>query len=113
MLYYTTINKEERMTDYEYRLARAKILREQVTAERLGCKRVIADCKHRLQELETKRFKESKRSCRYDSPSIGEVLHDDSLLPTMKFLVTFSDGSQEDVDVYSKLNVGLSRKEIE
>lgn len=101
------------MTQHEFRQSRAKILAELQIAERLGCKRVIADCKHRLQELETKRFQEQKKSSRYEGPSFEEVLHDDSLLPSMKFIVTFDNGYKTEMDCYNKPSVGLKRQEVE
>lgn len=101
------------MTQHEFRLSRAKILAELQTAERLGCKRVIADCKHRLQELETKRFREQRKSSRYEGPSFEEVLHDDTLLPSMKFIVTFDNGNKAEMDCYNKPAIGLKRQEVE
>lgn len=101
------------MTQHEFRQTRAKILAELKTAERLGCKRVIADCNQRLQKLETKRFQEQKKNCRYEEPSIEERLHDDGLLPSMKFIVTFDNGGNAEIESYSKPSVGLSRQEIE
>lgn len=101
------------MTQHEFRLSRAKILAELQTAERLGCKRVIADCKHRLQELETKRFQEQKKSSRYEGPSFEDVLHDDSLLPSMKFIVTFDNGCKAEMECYNKPAIGLKRQEVE
>lgn len=101
------------MTQHEFRLTRAKILAELQTAERLGCKRVIADCKQRLQELETKRFQGQKKSYRYEGPSFEEVLHDDSLLPSMKFIVTFDNGCKAEMDCYGKPAIGLTRQEVE
>lgn len=101
------------MTQHEFRLSRAKILAELQTAERLGCKRVIADCKQRLQELETKRFQEQKKSSRYEGPSFEDVLHDDSLLPSMKFIVTFDNGCKAEMECYNKPAIGLKRQEVE
>lgn len=101
------------MTQHEFRLSRAKILAELETAERLGCKRVIADCNQRLQKLETKRFLEQKKSSRYEGPSFEEVLHDDSLLPSMKFIVTFDNGYKTEMDCYNKPAIGLKRQEVE
>lgn len=101
------------MIQHEFRLSRAKILAELQTAERLGCKRVIADCKQRLQKLETKRFREQRKSSRYEGPSFEEVLHDDTLLPSMKFIVTFDNGNKAEMDCYNKPAIGLKRQEVE
>ena len=101
------------MTDYEFRLARKKILAEQETAERIGCKRVIADCKHQLQELETRHIREKKRNCRYEGPSMEAVISDDTLNPTMKFVVTFDNGFKTEMVCYSKPTIGLERREVE
>lgn len=101
------------MTEHEFRLKRANLVAELETAEQLGCRRVIADCKHRLQELETERFKEPKRGHRYVGPDFDAVISDDSLLPTMKFIVTFDTGGKAEMFIYRKPGIGLRREDIE
>lgn len=99
------------MTEHEYRLSKANLKADLETAERMGCKRVIADCKSRLQELEDQR--EEELHPRYTGPTFLQVCKDPSLKPTMTFLVTFANGERLSMDIYSKFTDGMTRQQIE
>lgn len=99
------------MTEHEYRLSKANLKADLETAERMGCKRVIADCKLRLQKLEDQR--ENELHPRYTGPSFQQIVSDQSLKPTYTFLVMFANGERLSMDIYSKFTDGMTRQQIE